>query len=131
MTTLWKLTGPAPDWATGDTHWGDGDTHTAWIYAYTDPLLAVLLDPIHADIGPDAVLWEAEGEVGRTDRGLRVGCTTLTTIRQVPLPVVTTAQRVTFGILCAREVCDDPAWRAWADAWLDGTDRSERAAWAA
>jgi hypothetical protein len=39
--------------------------------------------------------------------------------------------RVRFAILCAKEVCADLPWNAWADKWLSGEDRSEAAAGAA
>ena len=99
----------------------------AWLHAYTDPLLAVLLNPIHADIQKPR-LFECDGDVGATDHGLKVGCTALTLKKEMPLPETTTEQRVRFGILCAKEVCRGPAWLEWADAWLDGDDRSARAA---
>lgn len=127
-----------------NTQWGEGVTHTAsgkgklcgpgWLHAYTDPLLAVLLNPIHANFS-NPRLWEAEGEVGATDFGLKVGTTRLTTIREIPLPDVTSNQISRFAILCARRVCRDEAWNRWADKWLSGEDRSAaaagRAAWPA
>ena len=33
-------------------------------------------------------------------------------------------QRVTFAILCAKEMCDDVKWNAWADKWLNNEDRT-------
>ena len=139
MTTLYKLT-DADGRTYGETQWGEGVTHTTdgegelcgpgWLHAYTDPLLAVLLNPIHANVTSPR-LWECEGEVGQSDHGLKVGCTSLTTTREIPLPVVTTEQRVRFAILCAWEVCEDSAWRVWATGWLDGSDRSKAAAEAA
>lgn len=121
----------------GGCQWGEGIEHTAagtgdlcthgWIHAYTDPLLAVLLNPIHAHFA-NPRLWEAEGEVGKTDHGLKVGCTQLRTVREIPLPGVTTEQRVRFGILAAQAVCRDPAFGAWAVGWLTGADRSIEAA---
>jgi len=136
----------------GGTQWGEGVEHTAlgtgelcgpgWLHAYTgsesDPeagaLLAVLLNPIHANFQPPR-LFEAEGDVGKTGYGLKVGCTRLRALREIPLPVVTTEQRVRFGILAALEVCPKDGWgikfRAWATDWLDGSDRSASAAWAA
>lgn len=41
---------------------------------------------------------------------------------------VDTTQRVRFGILCALQVYQDPAWRKWAEGWLSGSDRGEAAA---
>ena len=105
-----------------------------WLHYYHDPLLAVLLNPIHADIA-NPILWEAEAEgLHRDDRGLKGGCTRLTLIRQIDLPQITTEHRIRFAILCAKTVCNDPAWNRWADRWLDGSDRSvaaAEAAWAA
>ena len=135
---LYKLT-DADAKTRGGTEWGPGVSHSGtgegklcgpgWIHAYADPLLAVLLNPIHACF-PRPRLWEAEGEVSKTD-GLKVGCRTVTTSREIPLPEITTAQKVAFAILAVKEVCDDPAWNAWADRWLSGEDRSESAAWSA
>lgn len=122
------------------TQWGEEVTHATsgtgslcgpgWLHAYLSPELAVLLNPIHADIaGP--VLWECEGEVDKNDHDLKVGCTRLTTLHTIPLPAVTVEQRVAFAIYCAKAVYSDLAFVKWADRWLDGSDRSERAAEAA
>lgn len=139
MTTLWKLT-DKNYYTRNETKWGEGIEHTAsgtgllcsagYLHAYLSPELAVLLNPIHANIY-EPVLWEAEGHVVKNDEQLKVGCSRLRTLRIVPLPSCSTEQRVRFGILCARAVCNDPAWMAWAKRWLDGTDRSEGAAEAA
>ncbi len=138
ITTLYKLTDT--DHLTRRTlQWGPGVTHTAsgegalcgpgWIHAYTHPLLAACLNPIHANYRP-AILWECDGTVGKTDHGLKVGCTTLTTTRIIPLAESSTVQRVRFGISCAWAGAS-ASWRHWADAWLSGHDRSVRAAEAA
>ena len=121
-------------WEPGVARETDGEGNLCgpgWLHYYHDPLLSALLNPIHADIA-DPVLWEAEAEgLHRDDRGLKGGCTRLTLIRQVDLPQITTEQRVRFGILCAKAVCNDRAWNRWADRWLDGSDMSVAAAWAA
>ena len=41
---------------------------------------------------------------------------------------MTPTQQVRYAILCAWEVCDDAHWREWAQGWLNGGDRSARAA---
>ncbi|KKL58315.1 hypothetical protein LCGC14_2226540, partial [marine sediment metagenome] len=56
--TLYKLT-DSNDQTYGKTQWGPGIEHAAsgkgplctegWLHAYTDPLLAVLLNPIHGN----------------------------------------------------------------------------------
>lgn len=136
---LYKLTDQASQ-TYGGCQWGPGVEHTAsgdgelcnagWLHAYTDPLLAVLLDPIHQSYwrGPRPRLWEAEGDIGKKDHGLKVGCTRLRTVREVSLPKVRTEQWVRFGILTARQVYQELGWVHWADRWLSGADRSVSAA---
>jgi hypothetical protein len=136
MTTVYKLTDG--DMRTrGGFQWKLGEEKTApgtgelctngWLHAYTDPLLAVLLAPVH---GAEKYtrLFRAEGEVGATNHGLKVGCDRMTLVEEMKLPEVTTEQRIRFGILCARKVCRDPGWSAWAERWLSGEDRTQEAA---
>ena len=140
MQTLYKLTNQAGYTRHGHDNaclWGEGVSHSGtgkgalcgpgYIHAYTHPLLAVLLNPIHAGID-NPRLWEAEGEVALSDNGLNVGCRTLTTVRELPIPVVTTEQRISFAILCAREISRSEQWNLWAEQWLSGEDRSAAAA---
>lgn len=112
---------------------GHGDLcSSSWTHVYTDPLLAVLLDPIHANYGPKAQLIEVEcSGCCATDHGLKEGWTMVRFVRHLPRPKLTSVQKIAFGILCAMEVHEDSAWRAWADAWLTGQDRSADAANAA
>jgi len=136
---LYKLTNEK-DQTYGKTQWGENIEHTTdgsgnlcgpgWLHAYTDPLLAILLSPIHTNFN-DPHLWEAEGDVGKTDHGLKVGCTRLRTVRRIKLPKITVEQRVRFAILCAWESCQNSQWRHWATNWLLGKDRTPAAAWAA
>lgn len=127
--------------------WGEGVSHSGtgrgflcgpgFIHAYTHPLLAVFLNPIHGAYGQAVFLnpihnhglgyrmWEAEGEVVKSDCGLKVGCRTLTTIREITPPEVTTEQRIRFAIFCAKAVCADEEWNAWADDWLNNLNRTE------
>ena len=139
MTTFYKLTSQSLTthndfpWTLGvpATATGEGDLcGPSWLHAYTDPLLAVLLNPIHANI-KDPRLFRAEGTVGAEDHGLKVGCTTLTLVEEMPLPVITPTQSVAFGVICAKEVCQDKGWITWADRWLSGKDRTEKSARAA
>jgi hypothetical protein len=136
MSNLYKLT-DGDGQTRGPTQWGPGVSHSGtgegelcgpgWIHAYEHPLIAVLMNPTHADF-KNPRLWEAEGEVGLRDGQLKCGCKALTTVREIPLPSITTEMRVRFAVLCAKEVCAYPAWNAWADKWLSGGDRSEAAA---
>lgn len=93
------------------------------VHAYTDPLLAVLMDPVHGRYGTSARLWTARMRIVGTD-GSKVWGRRMTIGEEIPLPVVTTEQRVRFAILAALTVYDEPGWVAWAHGWLDGTDRT-------
>ena len=124
----------------GNCQWGVNVTHetngigalcgSGWLHFYTHPLLAVLFNPIHGNI-KDPVLWEAEAEGQfKDDHGLKGGCTKLTTLKAVPLPELTTAQKVRFAILCSMALKPDvPDWNEWAGGWLNGENRA--AGWAA
>ena len=141
MTTLYKLTNLQSQ-TCNRTQWGENVTHELpardayrlcspnVLHAYISPELAVLMDPMQAALLPDAILWEADGEIVVND-GTKVGCIKLTTLKRVPLPIITPEQRVTFAIKCAMHVYSEPAWTAWAQAWLDGSNRAACAAYAA
>ena len=139
MEKVWKLTtadGLTRPGQSNETKWGENITHTApgkgelctagWIHAYASPLLAVLMNSVHANYKP-AILWECEAEVG-IRKADKIGCSKLTTLRQVNMPEITTAQKQAFAILCAKQVYKDSSWLKWADDWLSGKDRSARAA---
>lgn len=118
-----------------NTQWGENVTHSAlgpegkhlcsnsWIHAYESPLLAILLSPIYVNFNRPR-LWEAEGEIGIRDGQLKCGCRSLTTLREIPLPIITTEQRVIFAILICKAGYTDSAWNSWADNWLSGHNRA-------
>lgn len=136
MKKLYKLTDENCR-TRNDTQWGPGVSHSGtgvgklcspgWVHAYEHPLIAALLNPIHADF-KNPRLWEAEGEVAIRDGQVKCGCKTLTTTREIPLPEITTEMRVRFAILCAKQVAPLApweAWNTWADKWLSGENRSD------
>ena len=140
-TTLYKLTNLHSQTRSA-TQWGENVTHELPVrdiyqlcskqvlHAYASPELAVLMDPIQASLLPHAILWEAEGDVVVND-GTKVGCTRLTTLKQIPIPTITPEQQVTFAIKCALHAYKEPSWVAWAQAWLANTNRDAAAADAA
>src|SRR3972149_2796205 len=71
-----------------------------WSHAYTSPQLALLLNPLHAAYTP-CRLWAADGVIGATDRGLKVGCSALTLRREIAVPEIAIEERVRFGVGCA------------------------------
>ena len=141
MNILFKLTTQEGK-THNETQWGENVTHEAtgdikqglcsdaWIHAYTHPLLAVLMNPVHADI-ENPILWEGKGEGEAKFEPLKCGFRKFTTLKKIPLPEVTDVQKVAFGILCAKEVYKDSSWNQWADKWLSGEDRTKSSAYAA
>lgn len=116
-------------WA--ETSGGGKLCRSGWLHYSRDPLLAVLHNPIHANIS-DPILWEAEiaGEQLH-DGWLKSGCTRMRIVGQIDLPVVTPTQDVAYGILCAKAVYFSDKFVFWADNWLNGSDRTAEAAEAA
>ena len=139
MTTIYKLTDQDMRTHNG-FQWTLNKEETAsgkgglcgpgFLHAYTDPLLAILLNPIHADIKSPR-LFKGTGTVSKTDNGLKIGCTEMTLTEEMELPVINIVQRIAFGILCTKEVYKDKDWNTWADNWLSGKDRTEATAEAA
>jgi hypothetical protein len=134
---LYKLTdseGQTHGGGTNHTQWGAGITHEAkgpadgplcsasWIHAYEHPLVAVLMNPIHANL-KNPQLWSCRGEIGKRDGQLKCGCRALTTVELLPLPQITTEQRVRFAIGCAWPRASE-SWKKWVANWLSGKDRT-------
>ena len=124
-----------------ETTWAIGRTVTASgagtelctegvLHAYATPLLAVLLNPIHANIPDPRMLVCDCSDVVAEDWG-KSGHKWVTPVAEMELPAVTTTQRVAFGILCALEVYHEREFVAWAEGWLSGHNRSFDAAYAA
>ena len=120
------------------TKWGEGVTHKAigedkclcsdgWIHFYTDLLIGIFMNPIHANF-ENLIAWECETRSEELHAPLKSGCKQLTTVKQVPLPRVTTTQRVAFSILCALEICKDANFVKWAHNWLSNIDRTNESA---
>ena len=108
---------------------GKGDLcGPGWLHAYTSPVLAELLDPIHANFREYRLFrGEASGQVIR-DSGLKVGYTNMRITEELPRLHITTENRVRFGIACACRVYTSAEYRAWAGRWVSGADRTEAAA---
>jgi len=132
MATVYKLTDEHGR-TQGSTQWGPNVTHdvsdkgeckpctSSALHAYTDPLLAAAFNTIHADIQKPR-LWRAEMDILGTD-GQKVWGQRLTTVEEMSLPVISAPARVLWAILLAYPMAS-PAWRMWANAWIDGTDRA-------
>ena len=102
-----------------------------WLHAYSDPTLALLMNPAHADFS-NPRLFEAEGDGGYLeDSGLKCGVRRLRLVKELGVTYLTLEQRVRFAIYCALEVNKSQDFNRWAHNWLSGDDRSVKAANAA
>ena len=143
MTKLYKLTDEQGRTRAGEDNeltWAVGVEHkTAGtgtqlctadvIHAYEHPLIAVLMNPVHAMLNPATMrLFVAEGEIVACEGQLKCGVFSLEIIEEIPVPVLTNEQRIRLAILSVKEVSASPVWRDWADEWLKGEDRSPEAA---
>ena len=100
------------------------------LHCYNHPLLAIMFNPMHADI-KNPRLFEIEvDEIVNTD-GLKYASKQQTLIKEIDVPEITTEQKVEFAIRVAKLVCKDTDWNSWADKWLDKSDRSKESAYAA
>lgn len=99
-----------------------------WLHCYGSPHLAVLLNPVHANI-LNPVLWECH-VIGKSkhEGELKSGYTGMSLIRPYEIPTYTEDQLIAFSIFCALKVCKHPKFVKWANNWLSNEDRSKTTA---
>ena len=102
---------------------GTGPLCTAgWLHCYSDPLLGMFLNPIHANFkNPKVWKVEVKGE-SITDIGLKEGWTKMRLLEEVSVPQISTEQRIRFAILCAKVVYKEEKWNTWVDDVLSRKD---------
>lgn len=95
-----------------------------WLHYYSHPLLAVLFNPIHADIN-NPKLWtiETSGKL-KSDNGVKFGASKLRLVQEIEMPKINMTQRVAFGILCSFKTNCSTDYGIWAKYWLNGVMRS-------
>ena len=97
-----------------------------WLHFYSNPLIGLFLNPIHANIkNPRLFRAEVKGR-GLDDHGLVCGYTKARLVEELPVPQISFVQRVRFAILCAKKVYKEKEWNKWANNWLSGKDRTEK-----
>ena len=125
---------------TNEIYWFDGEEKVATgtgglctdgvIHYYDHPMLAVLFNPIHADIQPPRLI-EIETEEEIAHDGLKGGCKKAKFVKELAVPEITAEQKVAFVIKISLKYCRDANYILWAENWLNGKDRSYCAARAA
>ena len=95
-----------------------------WLHCYDSPLLAILHNPIHANIhNPRLFEVEVDGEF-KDDKGIKCGYKKMRLVREIPVPKITTEQRIKYAILCVKQIYTGKKWNIWADNWLSNVDRT-------
>ena len=98
----------------------------AFLHFYHDPLIAFMMSPKHVR-GKYKRLFKgvARGMI-MNDRYTKGGCTRLTLIKEIPMPVVSISQIVACGILFAQKTWKEKTYTDWANHWLDNIDRTAK-----
>jgi len=108
---------------------GEGELCSpSWLHFYSDPLVGMFLNPVHAGIeNPRLFRAEVEGKF-LDDNGTRCGYSRARLVEELTVPQISLVQRVRFAILCAKKVYKEKEWNEWADNWLSGKDRTKESA---
>jgi len=97
-------------------------------------LVPILLNPIHARFAHPRA-WEVRVESVDVADGLKAATYgECTTVRELPVAIISAEVATRWAILTTREWWRGPrvpVWESWADGWLSGADRSRTTAWAA
>ena len=111
---------------------GEGELCSdGWLHCYHHPVLAIIMNPNHANIN-NPKLFEVEcGGSYKDDRGLKCGFTEMTLIKEIELPTLTITQKVAFSILISRLYYKEESYINWGNNWLNNTDRTDASAYAA
>lgn len=104
---------------------------SGWLHCYESPLLAILHNPIHANIkNPRLFEVKIKGDMSK-DNKMKCGFREMCLIKEVEIPIITKIQRIAYGILCAKTVYRVSKFVKWADRWLFNKNRTAEAANAA
>ena len=100
------------------------------LHCYNHPLLAVVFNPVHANIKNPRLFEISVDKIVNTD-GLKFASKSQTLVKEIDLPEISLEQRIEFAIRVAKTVYKDESWNLWADRWLNGEDRSKESAFTA
>jgi len=130
LTTQNLITHGTCQWTIGNWKHTNGKGYLCgpgFLHYYHHPLLAMIMNPVHANIHyPRLFEVDARG-THRNDRYLKGGCNSMKLIRELEIPTITTKQLSAFIILYAKEVDHSVEFNTWADDWLSNKDRTVKA----
>jgi hypothetical protein len=114
-------------WVTAKGSPNLGLCSTGYIHWYNDPIVAILLNPLHAHIR-NPRLWEVETKgIEVEDNGLKFGSTELRLIQELTIPTISIEQYIKIALLCVKSVCSDQIFDIWLNNWIANVDRSLKA----
>lgn len=99
-------------------------------HCYSHPVLAILLNPIHAHID-NPRSFEIEVDAIINDDGLKYGTKMQKLAKEIEVPQLDIMAKVDFSIRIAMDVYKEEGFTIWADTFLKRIDISETAARAA
>ena len=99
-------------------------------HCYAHPILAILFNPIHADI-ENPRLFKIKIDGICNEDATKQASHSQMLYRELPIPEITLNQKIAFGIYCALTTCKKEGFITWANNWISGVDRSNNAANAA
>ena len=99
-------------------------------HCYSHPVLALFLNPIHANIENPRIFKIKVDRIVASD-GLKQASLEQTIIEELIIPKPTLIQTTAFGIICAKHIYKNIKFQSWANNWLSNEDRSSHAAGAA
>ena len=99
-------------------------------HCYSHPVLALFLNPIHANIENPRIFKIKVDRIVASD-GLKQASLEQTIIEELIIPKPTLIQTTAFGIICAKHIYKNIKFQSWANNWLSNEDRSIHAARAA
>jgi hypothetical protein len=111
-------------WVTAKGNGLNGLCTNAWLHCYDSPLLAILHNPLHANIQKPRLFEVEVGGWSKNDNGLKRGFQSMRLAREVSVPIISNEVCVTYAILCAKEVYKNEKFIIWANNWLAGIDRT-------
>jgi len=100
-----------------------------WLHCYSDPLIAILLNPINENI-QNPRIFEVEVDGKEAYNNMKYAYKKMRLIKEVNVPKITLEQKVKFAVLCALEVCTDNKFTSWAKDWYGGKKRKDILAFA-
>jgi hypothetical protein len=95
-----------------------------WLHCYSDPLIAILLNPINENI-QNPRLFEVEVDGKEAHCNMKYAYKKMRLMKEVNVPKITLEQKVKFAVLCALEICGDNKFTSWAKDWYGDKKRKD------